>query len=62
MYCTVACPPNHIDGHAFNLYLVPKDRTKLADFLNKEYGIDIEWTYGQVIRTPHNYGRSRNRD
>ncbi|KAF1988610.1 glycoside hydrolase family 18 protein [Aulographum hederae CBS 113979] len=46
---SVACPPKHVDGHAYNLYLVPKDTNKLAEFLNKEYSIDIEWTYGTSI-------------
>ena len=46
---SVACPPNHIDGHTYNLYLVPKNTTDLGDFLTKTYGIDIDWTYGQSI-------------
>ncbi|CAK7205467.1 hypothetical protein SEUCBS139899_008242 [Sporothrix eucalyptigena] len=47
---SIACPPNHIDGHAYNLYLVPKNVTDLGDFLTKTYGIDIDWTYGQAIQ------------
>ena len=43
-----ACPPNNIPEQAFNLYLVPKDRKKLNDFLTDTYGIDLDWTYGQV--------------
>ncbi|CAK7223423.1 hypothetical protein SBRCBS47491_005203 [Sporothrix bragantina] len=47
---SIACPPNHIDGHAYNLYLVPKDTEKLGDFLTKTYGIDLNWTYGESIQ------------
>jgi hypothetical protein len=44
----VACPPNYVSGHAYNLYMIPKDEAKLSAFLDKEYGIDYTWTYPSV--------------
>ncbi|KAH8879284.1 glycoside hydrolase [Thozetella sp. PMI_491] len=46
---SIACPPHYISGQAFNLYLIPKDTDALAKFLDSEYSIDIDWTYGSSI-------------
>lgn len=34
---TIDCPPDHIDGHAYNLYMVPKARA----FSKQRHMLDI---------------------
>ncbi|KAM7213574.1 hypothetical protein V8F06_011071 [Rhypophila decipiens] len=48
---SIACPPKHIPDkmHAYNIYVIPKDVKQLTKFLDEEYGIDYEWTYGSVL-------------
>ncbi|KAM7184573.1 glycoside hydrolase family 18 protein [Rhypophila sp. PSN 637] len=46
---SVKCPPKYFDGHAYNIYLIPKDVEKLTKFLTDKYGIDYEWTRGGVF-------------